>query len=245
MVSGCTFLQLKKEVEVLDQTAHLNGTITNKSKQEKPIIILLYQVAPDGKKLVAYTIIHQSRTFHFVTFPGQFVVAAFEDANEDLQYQKEEYAGYYGAPDVITLEPGSTVDDLNVTLQASDILSLEESPDLSHSAIKAEQGLPKGRVAIGEVVNLEDSRFTYENGRMGLWKPIRFWETVGGGIFFLEPFTQNKTPVLFVHGAGGQPRDWSGIVKNLDRSQFQPWVAFYPSGFRLNWIAEGLGKNPH
>jgi triacylglycerol esterase/lipase EstA (alpha/beta hydrolase family) len=143
---------------------------------------------------------------------------------------------------VITLEPGDNVHDLNVTLQAPGILSLKESPDLSHSAIKAEQGLRNPRVAIGEVANLEDSRFTYENGRIGLWEPIRFWETVGGGVFFLEPFTQEKTPVLFVHGAGGHPKEWAGIVKELDRSHFQPWVAFYPSGFRLDWIVEGLDK---
>ena len=242
LLSNCAFRPLKKEVKILDQTAHIYGTISHGSRQEKPIIILLYQVLPNENKLVAYSIDYQSSKFHFVTFPGQFIVAAFEDANEDLRYQKEEYAGYYGAPDVITLEPGTNVQSLNVTLQSPDVLSLNESPDLSHSAIKAEQGLRNPRIAIGEVAKLEDSRFTYENGQMGLWESIRFWETVGGGIYFLEPFNQGKTPVLFIHGAGGHPKEWAGMVKELDRSKFQPWVAFYPSGFRLSWIAEGMDK---
>ncbi|UCE63812.1 MAG: alpha/beta fold hydrolase, partial [Nitrospirota bacterium] len=170
------------------------------------------------------------------------VLAAFKDTNEDLVYQKEEYAGYYGSPTVITLESSKDLHDLNIPLQAPRTLTLRESPDLSHPASKAKQGFPFARVGIGEVVNLEDSRFTHENGRMGLWEPLRFWETVGGGIFFLEPFSKDKTPVLFVHGAGGQPQDWAPIVQKLDRSRFQPWLVFYPSGLRLNWIAEGLGK---
>ena len=184
---------LKKEVKILDQTAHLYGTISDGSGQEQPIIILLYQILPKGKSLVAYSIDYQTRTFHFVTSPGQFVIAAFEDANENLRYEKDEYAGYYGLPDVITIEPGDEVHDLNVNLQGPDILALKESPDLSHPAIKAEQGLTQ-RVAIGEVANIEDPRFTQKNGRMGLWEPLRFWETVGGGVFFLEPFSQDKTP---------------------------------------------------
>jgi hypothetical protein len=83
LLSDCAFRPLKKEVKILEQTAHLYGTITHESRQEKPIIILLYQVLPKGKKLVAYSIDYQLPAFHFVTFPGQFVVAAFEDANEE------------------------------------------------------------------------------------------------------------------------------------------------------------------
>ena len=235
-------MPLKKEVEVLDQAGHIYGTVTNETGQEKPIIILLYQVFPDQKKLSTYTIIHESRDFHFVALPGEYVLSAFQDANEDLVYQEGEYAGYYGPPSVISLEPNKDLHGLNITLQSPHNLSLRESPDLSHPAGKAKQGFPFTRVGIGEIVNLEDSRFTHENGRMGLWQPIRFWETVGGGIFFLEPFSQDKTPVLFVHGAGGHPGEWEPIIRQLDRSQFQPWVVFYPSGFRLNWIVEGVGK---
>ena len=29
----------------------------------------------------------------------------------------------------------------------------------------------------------------------------------------------------------------------LDRTRFQPWVVFYPSGFRLSWIAEGIRQS--
>ena len=242
LLSGCDYLTLKKEVKMLDEAGHLYGIVSDESEQEKPIIILLYQVLPDRKKLISYTIIHNSRDFHFVTMPGQYVISAFRDTNEDLVYQDDEFAGYYGAPSVITLEPGKNVKGLNVVLQPPQSLSLKESPNLSHPDLKAAQGLPHAKAKIGEVVDLDDGRFTHENGKLGLWQPLRFWETVGGGIFFLEPFSQDKIPVLFVHGAAGQPQDWGPIIQELDRSRFQPWVVFYPSGFRLNWIVEGVGK---
>ena len=225
---------------VLEQTAELYGTITDDSEQEKPIIILLYEVLPDRKNLIAYTITHRPRTFHFVTMPGHYIIAAFKDTNEDLVYQEGEYAGYYGAPSPVTLESGKTVRDINIILQPPQTLSLKESPNLSHPGIKAKQGLPYSRVAIGEITNLDDPRFNRENGRMGLWEPIRFWETVNGGVFFLEPFSPQKIPVLFFHGAGGHPQEWDSIIQALDHSKYQPWVVFYPSGFRLNWIVNGM-----
>ena len=236
-------MHLKKEVKVLDQLGSIQGHITNESPHKKPVIVLMYQFLPEGKKLVAYSIYHKSDEFHFRSNPGQYMLAAFEDANEDMMYQATEYAGYFGPPSRITIEPGTTVQNVNVTLQAPRTVSLRESPNLSSPATKASQGRLNPRVSVGEVVSLDDARFSHENGRIGLWQPIRFWEDVGGGLFFLEPFSQKKIPVLFVHGAGGHPREWSTIIQSLDRSRFQPWVVFYPSGFRLNWIAEGIRKS--
>ena len=236
-------MRLKKEVKVLDQIGSIQGHITNESPHKKPVIVLMYQLLPEGKKLVAYSIYHQSDEFHFRSAPGHYMLAAFEDANEDMMYQASEYAGYFGPPSTIIIEPGTTINHVNVTLQAPRTVSLRESPNLSSPATKANQGRLNTRVGIGEVVNLDDARFSHENGRLGLWQPIRFWEEVGGGLFFLEPFSQDKIPVLFVHGAGGHPQQWSTIIHRLDRTRFQPWVVFYPSGFRLNWIAEGIGKS--
>ena len=94
LLSGCDFMRLKKEVKVLDQIGSIQGRITNESPQKKPVIVLMYQFLPEGKKLVAYSIYHQSNEFHFRSAPGQYMLAAFEDANEDMMYQASEYAGY-------------------------------------------------------------------------------------------------------------------------------------------------------
>ena len=241
--SSCAFLPLKQEINILNQAATIHGTISHDANNEKPIIILLYQVEPEQNTLVDYSIVHEYREFHFVAAPGQYILAAFEDRNEDLVYQEGEYAGYYGSPTTVTLDSGREINGLNITLQNPQTITLKESPNLSHPSIKAKQGLPNVPVSIGEIVEITDPQFTQEYGGMGLWEPIRFWETVGGGIFFLEPFSENKIPVLFVHGAGGHPQEWEPIIQRLDRSKFQPWVVFYPSGFRLTWLVDGIGNN--
>ena len=60
------------------------------------------------------------------------------------------------------------------------------------------------------------------------------------GIYFLEPYAKDKTPVLFVHGIGGSPRDLEDIIAALDRRRFQPWLMNYPSGLDIRALGDGL-----
>ncbi len=59
-------------------------------------------------------------------------------------------------------------------------------------------------------------------------------------MFFLEPFDPEKIPVLFVHGAGGNPTVWAPLMNQIDRTHFQPWIFYYPSGLRLDMATEFL-----
>ena len=199
--SGCVFMALEKEVALFNQTSRLEGTLTNPSPHKKPVFVLLYQFQENEKKLVAYSIYHTPGTFTFVRLPGRYLVAAFEDANEDFVYQPTEYAGYVNNASIIILEPGKDLLHLNLTLQHPDDVTLTEAPNLTSPATNMTLDLPNTRA--GEIVTLEDPRFSRKNGQLGLWEPIQFLRTVGGGVFFLEPFDPEKIPVLLVHGVGG------------------------------------------
>ena len=98
------------------------------------------------------------------------------------------------------------------------------------------------KISLGEEVSIEDPRFTEENASLGLWQPLRFLREVGFGIYFLDPFDPNKTPVIFVHGASGNPRTWAPLADSIDQSKYQRWVYFYPSGVRLSLISQGISK---
>lgn len=243
-LSNCAFKKLGKEVAILEQTSLLQGTISNPSPHQKPLIVLLYHFEDDQKKLVAYSIHHTPGTFTFVRLPGRYLIAAFEDANEDLVYQPSEYASYINASTLITVNSGEIRSNLNLTLQHPSTVTLAEAPDLTSPTTKAELDLPK--VSAGEIVTLEDRRFSAKNSERGLWRPIRFLQKVGGGVFFLEPFDPQKIPVVFVHGVGGNPRQWTSLIHNLDRTRFQPWIFYYPSGLRLhmsaNFLVQTLSK---
>ena len=233
-------MALEKDIALLRETSPLQGTISNPSPHQKPIIVLVYQLVDSDKKLVAYHVQHRSGTYNFMRLPGRYRIAAFEDANEDLVYQPTEWAGYVGNGSILTVKPGEELLHLDLTLQSPDEMTLAETPNLTSPATKAQ--LDFSKIQAGEIVTIEDSRFSKKNGRRGLWEPIQFLRNVGGGVYFLEPFDSEKIPVVFVHGAGGHPGEWASLIPQLDRTLYQPWVFYYPSGFRLNLCADFLAE---
>jgi pimeloyl-ACP methyl ester carboxylesterase len=93
---------------------------------------------------------------------------------------------------------------------------------------------------MGEVVSLDDPRFSTANVRWGLWVPPEFLPDTGAGLYFLQEYARDRIPVLFVHGSGGNPADFRFLIGGLDRSRYQPWVYFYPTGMRLERQSELL-----
>ena len=77
---------------------------------------------------------------------------------------------------------------------------------------------------------------------MGLWKPLEFIFDVGPGIYFREPYDPARIPVLFVHGIDGTPRNFESLVDQLDRTRFQAWFYYYPSGVGLPGLGRHLDK---
>ncbi len=240
-LSNCAFQKLGDEVAILDQTSLLQGAISSPSPHKKPFIVLLYQLLDNEKKLVAYSVHHTPETFTFVRLPGRYLIAAFEDANEDLVYQPTEYAAYVGNGSLFTVKPGRDLLHLDLTLKPPTDVTLAEAPDLTSPATTSKLDLPNTRA--GEIVTFDDPRFSLNNGQLGLWEPIQFLLTVGGGVFFLEPFDPEKIPVLFVHGVGGYTEDITSLIHQLDRTRFQPWIFNYPSGLRLDMSAEFLRQS--
>ena len=65
---------------------------------------------------------------------------------------------------------------------------------------------------------------------------------VESGFYFLEKYDPDKTPVLFVHGAGATPRDFAYLIAHLDRKKFQPWIMYYPTGLELDQVATSAAR---
>jgi pimeloyl-ACP methyl ester carboxylesterase len=63
---------------------------------------------------------------------------------------------------------------------------------------------------------------------------------LGGNIYFLEAYDPNKIPILFIHGATGTPSGWQYFVDHIDRTRYQPWFFYYPTGLRINSMAYQL-----
>jgi pimeloyl-ACP methyl ester carboxylesterase len=92
------------------------------------------------------------------------------------------------------------------------------------------------------VTTLNDPRFKEEHAVNSLWRPYDFIIDVGPGVYFLEPYDSRKIPVLFVHGINGTPTNFRYLLERLDRSKYQPWLYYYPSGVRLSGVADHLDQ---
>jgi pimeloyl-ACP methyl ester carboxylesterase len=93
------------------------------------------------------------------------------------------------------------------------------------------------RVSLGEVVALDNPRFGKNCGDAGMWRPLDFLSENSPGIYFTEPYDADRTPVLFVHGLGGSPREFAYMMQHFDRTRYQLWFYHYPSGLRLSRLA--------
>jgi pimeloyl-ACP methyl ester carboxylesterase len=98
-------------------------------------------------------------------------------------------------------------------------------------------------ISIGKIANLDDPKFSVEVGEMSMWQPYKFIEEHGFGIYFLEPYSPSKIPVLFVYGIGGSPQDWRTIFQKMDRKKYQLWFYQYPSGFHLDKSANAVANS--
>jgi len=238
-VAGCQFADLAQEIDQMEEFSAISGRIELDTPSGDPVAVALFSDALQRDELVDAQLI-ETREFHFAAPPGNYFIFAFEDTNRDFRYQPNERAGYFGDPTAIALQAGADQADIRIRLRKN--LSLPDSEGASTTASERDNGaFPKlwvGRKNVGAIASLENAQFGEEFGNLGMWEPLRFSLEVGPGLFLLEPYDPNKTPILFVHGIDSTPQAWREIIERLDRRRFQPWVLSYASGLPLEANAD-------
>ena len=168
------------------------------------------------------------------------------NTNSNLRYDsKEPLIRPMGQPTHV-LSWGDSIDGIELMIEPGSGVTMPTSFDVAEAADQtaAREHVVTMRALIvrGEVASLDDPRFTPENGSKGLWRPVDFMEDVRPGVFFLQEYRDDRIPILFVHGVGGHPGEFSFLIEQLDQSRFQPWVFFYPSGLSLHGIGSALAS---
>ncbi len=240
ILSGCNLFRVKHDIEMLEQSVEIRGEVTG-AVRGKAVAIVLVRESDGKKEIINYSVQYGAGPFRFRMTPGTACVFAFQDLNENLRYEKGEPAGWYGGnvPKKITLKRGEKIDRIVITLATGipegvdDVIRPERT---SENAVR----LGKMKYSIGEVTTLDDNRFTPERGSQGLFEPVQSAVENGMGIYMLERYDPKKVPVLFVHGAGGYPREFGPIIDRMDRTRFQPLVFQYQSGLRLDMSSDVL-----
>jgi pimeloyl-ACP methyl ester carboxylesterase len=238
LLGGCSFRQLGRDLEWRDQFGVLRGRVSVEPESAAPLVVVYAGDAGD-ERVVDTFVLARPGSFYFVLPPGSYRLASFEDRDGDLRYRPG------GDPVVlyetaIVVHKGQTSSGLDMVVRADsrDRLGLEIA--VPADALHGSGELPEFH--LGEVVTLDDERFSDDNASLGLWHPAEFLFDVGAGVYFLEPYDDQRTPVLFVHGALGHPGIWREMVAGLDRTRFQPWFVYYPTAAHLDAVATALDR---
>jgi pimeloyl-ACP methyl ester carboxylesterase len=227
--SGCSLLEIRKQSRAMGSVRSIQGTVKRSADRRGQIYVQLFQGGHSTLRLMYQGAAGSDGSYRLWCPPGTYYVIAFIDANNDGTLQKDEPWNYHGAPTAIHV-----AGDKNISLER--LTLYDQSPVLDTSAVDVQ--LTPIYESVGKVVTLQDPLFTPENYAMGMWRPADFISKIGGGLLFLQEFEPRKIPVLFVHGINGGPTGFREVIEHLDRTSYQPWVLYYPSGVRLNIISD-------
>jgi pimeloyl-ACP methyl ester carboxylesterase len=241
--TACGYIDLRRAMDLVrSEYATIQGTVEGYSPEPRPIVVALWNADEPNRGVLRFDFLQGRGSFRFVVqAPGRYQVMAFEDLNEDIAFQPGEPAGMYRAPSPIDVHPGETVSGVAVRIEAPGAVPIPLKVDIDPKTA-ADTASELRYYQIGRVTSLEDPRFTATNARAGQWIPLEFVRDTGMGLYLLEPYAPGKVPLLFVHGSGGNPTDFRFLIERIDRSRYQPWVYFYPTGMRLERQSELLYK---
>jgi pimeloyl-ACP methyl ester carboxylesterase len=254
VAGGCMLLDVREQQARLDAVCLLSGTVSSTRKQPHPIVVVLFRqvqvegegTAPAHWSVVDHFVLERPGRWGFGTGPGRYAVAAFEDRSRDLVYQPGETYGAVAFDKPLACAPGSRFQDLSVAIPEKVKDPFPNTVDIAKLQARNLEGqlhATMGQLtAIGEIASLADARFGEENAEDGLWRPFDFLLTSRAGVYFLEPYDPRRIPVLFVHGINGTPANFHYLIERLDRSRFQAWVYYYPSGLHLGTVAGHLDQ---
>jgi pimeloyl-ACP methyl ester carboxylesterase len=237
-LAACAFFSVPGQQRLAAEHASVSGTVEGPAGAKGPLIVALATTEGARNRLVDYFVAEQPGPWVFAVEPGTYWLAAFEDANGDHRYRDEPALAVDRAKPVV-LEAGARMTGIDLKIPADGRLTQEFELQALLSRTPDEQDR-RSLLALsnaGVVTTLDNPRFSRDNATNGMWRYYDFVVAENTGIYFLEPYDPARVPVLFVHGMNGTPLDFRELIDSLDRSQFQPWVFYYPTGAKLDNVA--------
>jgi Lecithin:cholesterol acyltransferase len=218
------------------------------SQSADPALRAAFERAREKVQLVSHAMLKHPGRWYSGLAPGCYAVGAFQDLNRDQRYSDEPALPPLHPDRMLELAPGQRVDSLRLVIPRDGRFAVDsldpvarQTADLAVRSHEDQTFVSLDQVAVeGEVVDLADPKFGEKSGKLGFFDVYEFAWKLGPGVYFLEPYARDKIPVLFVHGAEGYPQLFAKLIEGLDRTRFQPWFFFYPSGARLEAVAHFL-----
>lgn len=214
----------------------IEGKISeNKNSSKDFYLILFKEIIKDNKKinrLVDFSTYSKPGKFSFNVTKGTYFLYVCQNTEEIT----DKRVGFEFISEKFILNKFNTKKKLKIKMPSSPVLINKDNILISttndYSIFKKFNQIKR--------TTLNNTIFNRKNSSLGLWKPLDFYSKIGGGVYFLEKFSKNKIPILFVHGMNGTPKDFSYIISSIDKNRYQPIVYYYPTGINLNYAVDGL-----
>ena len=250
LATGCVLLQVAEDQAKDAALVRLKGTVSAVEPGDGARVVVLTRRPALGEPedaIVDYYTRETDGVFYFAVLqPGVYSLAAFQDRNGNLVYDRGEPGLNSSDATTFVMPAGDTREGIELVIHPDDRIPTENDGGYDIRAFVAEAAAAgnattaRHLAALGDVVDLSDPRFGAKNGSRSLWEAWDFIFEGLQGIYFLEPYHPDRTPVLFVHGISGHPQQFSTLIDRLDRERYQPWFFFYASGEHLPKTAQLL-----
>lgn len=248
--SGCVFHEVREQQQDIDAYCLVSGTLAAANELQGPFVVTLARASTAAGSPawqgIDHFVLEGAGRWGFVAPAGAYRIAAFEDVNRDFRYQEGEPFVAPESSAAVTCPVGGRFMDLAVRMPERQAGRLDASLDLStltpRDSVSQVNATLGQLTEAGRITTLADPRFSDDVARSGQWRPFDFLMEGYAGIYFLGPHDPRKTPVLFVHGINGTPASFSYLIDHLDRSRFEPWIYYYPSGAHLGALAAHLDQ---
>jgi pimeloyl-ACP methyl ester carboxylesterase len=232
LLGGCTLARLDGQARTFYQSTVLAGRVEAPGCPG-PVVVAAYDKQRPGSASVERAWLHEAGGFELIVGRGEYGLLGFCDTNRNGSYDAGEPAAEYEGPAPIVAADSGTVVMLDFAITAHSGLH----PALARSVMAWPALAGRHSKQAGAMADLSAPIFSARNGQRGYWEPVSFFRESGGNLYFTEPYDPQRTPVVFVHGAGGSAQEWRPMLEHLDRSRYQAWIYQYPSGAAVESMA--------
>lgn len=253
LLQGCAGLNrvlgFEEQMKQAEQTARVSGRIETEGGSHGPLVVVLARVPDAGEEgLIGVDSFVRVRpgSYAFPVAAGRYQVGVYEDRNRNGLLDPGERTRSTSAGPILEVGPGGeAVDDIVLSADATSPPGMTEPVNVLELVARTPKeqrhfSLWAWSVQGALCEDLSDPKFGPKSGVRGLWEVMDFVNDGLAGIYLLEPYDPARIPVLFVHGISGHPQEFTTLIEGLDRTRFQPWFYFYPSGFGLDGLAGHL-----